>query len=240
LDQQADQRWLLQARRPRRQPGSRSALVTASSSGPPMPAPRQTPDRHGTPGNHPDLAKLWNAAPAGQHLERAADIGRHCRHAASQNSWPMPRQKALKPAVRRTPCFRKPDRHPSRYQHPARRLEHRAGTICICREHVDGPAEQGIERVGKHFHHIACSIKPLELRPRQRRGDRELFAITQVVGRDHERSRLGQFGDAGDLQPEHPAHNQSVERVEGQSERRQQGARRGERAFGNRSPSRAL
>jgi hypothetical protein len=113
-------------------------------------------------------------------------------------------------------------------EHPAGAFEHGAGMGCVDREDVHGAAEQASERVGEHAHQVPDPIKTPKLRPRQCGGDRHPVEIADVVGRDHEGSRLGQCCSAGGAQPEQPAHEQPVERVERQGERRQQRAHRSE------------
>src|SRR5271166_6966229 len=66
-------------------------------------------DRLGRPEGHGDLAKLGDAVPAGQRLERAADTGRNGRRAAAQEQLPDTGQETLQLAVRRSPRLGEPN-----------------------------------------------------------------------------------------------------------------------------------
>ncbi len=87
---------------------------------------------------------------------------------------------------------------------------------------MHGPAEEARERIGEHSH------EPPEPRPRQRRSDCHRVEVADVVGRDHKRPRRRQRPDAGDAQPEQPAHDQPIERIERHAERGREHAGRRE------------
>ena len=107
-------------------------------------------------------------------------------------------------------------------------LKYRGGMVCIDREDLHCPAQQRIDRVGEQSNRVARSIKAPEPRPRQRCGDRQPIEIADVIGSDHERSRVRQLCSAGDAQPEH---DHPVEGVQRQSKHSQHRARRSKPAL---------
>ena len=110
-----------------------------------------------------DRMDSGDATPPRQRLERTLYNCRDGRGAAAQKQLPDPRQETLQPAVGRAPSLGKPDLHLACLEHSAGGFQHRSGMVCIDRKDVHGPAEQAIERIGKHSHHIAGPIKTPEL-----------------------------------------------------------------------------